>query len=147
MNRDEAMALLREYTLSESLVKHMLAVEAGMRAYAAKLGEDVEKWGIVGLLHDFDYERWPDPPDHPLKGSEILADRGYPEDVIEATSKIEALSSTKPLRPPCMTEHIIFFSAFGVTQDFIGLSRLLKPFFGGLFLGGIAMEVRVMLSG
>src|SRR5260370_12081638 len=62
----------------------MLAVEAAMRAYARKLGEDEERWGIVGLLHDFDYERWPQPPDHPLKGAEILRERGYPEDVIYA---------------------------------------------------------------
>ena len=62
----------------------MLAVEAAMRAYARKLGEDEQKWGIVGLLHDFDYERWPNPPDHPLKGSEILKQRGYPDDVIYA---------------------------------------------------------------
>ena len=55
-----------------------------MRAYARKWGEDEVRWGIVGLLHDFDYERWPDPPDHPLKGSAILAQRGYPEDVIYA---------------------------------------------------------------
>ena len=55
-----------------------------MRAYARKLGHDEETWGIVGLLHDFDYQRWPDPPDHPLKGSEILRSRGYPEDVIYA---------------------------------------------------------------
>lgn len=84
MSRDQDMALLREYTQSESLIKHMLAVESAMRAYAEKLGEDVEKWGRVGLLHDFDYERWPDPPDHPLKGSEILTERGYPADVIYA---------------------------------------------------------------
>ncbi len=62
----------------------MLSVEAAMRAYAAKYSEDVEKWGRVGLLHDFDYERWPDPPAHPLKGAEILAERGYPADVIYA---------------------------------------------------------------
>src|SRR5438128_7381934 len=62
----------------------MLAVEAAMRAYARKLGQDEERWGIVGLLHDFDYERWPDPPDHPLKGAEILRQRGYPDDVIYA---------------------------------------------------------------
>ena len=84
MNRDDAFALVCEYTQSESLRKHMLAVEAAMRAYAQKFGKDVEKWGIVGLLHDFDYERWPDPPQHPLKGAEILTQRGYPEDVIYA---------------------------------------------------------------
>lgn len=84
MDRDADVALLREYTTNESLIRHMLSVEVAMRAYAEKLGEDVEKWGRVGLLHDFDYERWPNPPDHPLKGSEILAERGYPEDVIYA---------------------------------------------------------------
>jgi putative nucleotidyltransferase with HDIG domain len=62
----------------------MLAVEAAMVAYARKFGEDENKWSIVGLLHDFDYERWPNPPDHPLRGAEILAERGYPEDVIYA---------------------------------------------------------------
>jgi putative nucleotidyltransferase with HDIG domain len=84
MNRADAFALACEYTKGESLIKHMLAVEAAMRAYARKYGEDEEKWGIVGLLHDFDYERWPTAPDHPLKGSEILLQRGYPEDVIYA---------------------------------------------------------------
>src|SRR5580658_10201620 len=84
MDRAAAFALMTEYTQSDSLRKHMLAVEAAMRAYARKLGEDEEKWGIVGLLHDFDYERWPDPPNHPLKGSEILSEKGYPADVIYA---------------------------------------------------------------
>lgn len=84
MNRDEAYALLCEYTQSDSLRRHMLAVEAGMRAYARRYSEDEEKWGIVGLLHDFDYERWPDPPDHPLKGAAILTECGYPDDVIYA---------------------------------------------------------------
>ena len=84
MNRADAYGLLTEYTKSPSLIKHMLAVEAAMRAYARQLGQDEERWGIVGLLHDFDYERWPDPPDHPLQGSEILRRRGYPEDVITA---------------------------------------------------------------
>jgi putative nucleotidyltransferase with HDIG domain len=84
MNRADAFALLSEYTTNRSLVKHMLSVEAAMRAYAGKFGQDEEKWGIVGLLHDFDYERWPDPPNHPLKGAEILRERGYPEDVIYA---------------------------------------------------------------
>lgn len=84
MNRDQAFELLCEYTANENLRRHMYAVEAAMRAYAAKFDEDVEKWGIVGLLHDFDYERWPTAPDHPLQGSVILAERGYPEDVIYA---------------------------------------------------------------
>jgi putative nucleotidyltransferase with HDIG domain len=84
MNRADAFALLNEYVKDQSLVRHMLSVEAALRAYARKLGQDEEKWGVVGLLHDFDYERWPDPPDHPLKGSEILRQRGYPDDVIYA---------------------------------------------------------------
>lgn len=84
MNRNDALTLMHEYVQNESLRRHMLAVEAAMRAYALSLGEDVEKWGIVGLLHDFDYERWPNPPDHPTKGSEILREKQYPEDVIYA---------------------------------------------------------------
>src|SRR5438270_4236706 len=84
MNRADAYALLKEYVTDQSLVRHCLSVEAATRAYARKLGEDEEKWGVVGLLHDFDYERWPDPPDHPLKGSEILRARGYPDDVVYA---------------------------------------------------------------
>jgi putative nucleotidyltransferase with HDIG domain len=84
MNRADAFALVCEYTASDSLRKHMLAVEAAVRAYARKFGEDEEKWGLVGLLHDFDYERWPNAPDHPLKGAEILAARGYPAEVIYA---------------------------------------------------------------
>src|SRR6476660_9371805 len=84
MNRADAFALVQEYTKNPSLVKHMLAVEAAMRAYARKLGEDEELWGIVGLLHDFDYERWPNPPDHPLEGERILKGRGYPEEVTYA---------------------------------------------------------------
>ena len=84
MNRQDALKLVHEYTASESLRRHMLAVEAAMRAYARKYGEGENRWGIVGLLHDFDYERWPDPPDHPLKGAEILESLGYPEEVIYA---------------------------------------------------------------
>ncbi len=84
MDRIAAFELLRQYTQSESLIKHALAVEACMRAYARHFGEDPERWGIVGLLHDFDYERYPTPDQHPWKGSEILADRGYPEDVRRA---------------------------------------------------------------
>jgi putative nucleotidyltransferase with HDIG domain len=82
--RDSDLALVREFTQNEGLIRHMLAVEAAVRAYARLWGEDEEKWGSVGLLHDFDYERWPDPPDHPLQGSAILKERGYPDDVIYA---------------------------------------------------------------
>jgi putative nucleotidyltransferase with HDIG domain len=101
MNRSEAFALLTEYVTDPSLVRHCLAVEAAMRAYARKLGEDEETWGIVGLLHDFDYQRWPNPPDHPLQGSEILRQRGYPEDVITAIlSHADYLSDRYPRTRP-----------------------------------------------
>ena len=83
-SRDDAWNLVCEFTQSESLRRHMLAVEAAMVTYAGRFGEDKEKWSIVGLLHDFDYERWPKPPDHPLRGAEILGQLGYPEDVIYA---------------------------------------------------------------
>jgi putative nucleotidyltransferase with HDIG domain len=75
---------MEEYVSKDGLRKHMLAVEAAMRAYARRFGEDEEKWAVVGLLHDFDYERWPNPPDHPLQGSAILKSKGYPDDVIYA---------------------------------------------------------------
>jgi putative nucleotidyltransferase with HDIG domain len=98
--REAAYALVLEYTTNPGLVKHMLAVEKAMRAYARKLGEDEERWGMVGLLHDFDYERWPNPPEHPLKGSEILRTRGYDEDLIYAIkSHADYLPDCPRLRP------------------------------------------------
>jgi putative nucleotidyltransferase with HDIG domain len=100
MNRADAFGLLNEYVQDQSLVRHCLAVEAAMRAYARKLGEDEETWGIVGLLHDFDYERWPNPPEHPLKGSEILRERGYPGEVIYAIkSHADYLPDCPRIRP------------------------------------------------
>jgi putative nucleotidyltransferase with HDIG domain len=84
LNRDSAFELLQDFSKNESLIKHALSVEACLRAYAGKYGEDVEKWGIVGLLHDFDYELYPNPPDHAEKGASILEKRGYPEDVVYA---------------------------------------------------------------
>jgi putative nucleotidyltransferase with HDIG domain len=78
-SREQAAALLHEYTTKPGLIKHALAVEAAMRAYARKLGENEESWGLVGLLHDFDYERWPTAEDHPYRGAEILEREGYPE--------------------------------------------------------------------
>ena len=84
MNRDDAWALLTEYTQSDSLLKHAQAVEAAVRGYARKFGENEEEWGITALLHDFDYERWPTLGDHPHKGAEILRAKGYPEWMIRA---------------------------------------------------------------
>ena len=84
VNRDDAFALMTEYTQSESLRKHMLAVEAAVRGYAREFGENEEEWGIVALLHDFDYERWPSREDHPYRGVEILKEKGYPEWVTRA---------------------------------------------------------------
>jgi putative nucleotidyltransferase with HDIG domain len=83
-NRTSAWNLVCEYTPSESLRKHMLAVEACMRAYARKFGEDEEKWGITGLLHDFDYEKHPTPEEHPFVGNKILEERGYSEEMRRA---------------------------------------------------------------
>ena len=87
--RDDTLALMREYTASESLRKHMLAVEGAMRAYARKFGEDEDRWGTTGLIHDFDYERFPNnahsPTDeHPAEGVRILKSKGYPDDILEA---------------------------------------------------------------
>ena len=83
-DRAAAWKLLTEYTTSDSLLKHAMAVEAAVRGYARTFGEDEEAWGTVALLHDFDYERWPSLEHHPFRGSEILRDRGYPEWVIRA---------------------------------------------------------------
>jgi putative nucleotidyltransferase with HDIG domain len=84
VNREAAWALMTEYTRSESLRKHMLAVEAAVRGYARLWGENEEDWGVVALLHDFDYERWPDQQNHPFRGVDILKERGYPEWVTRA---------------------------------------------------------------
>jgi len=89
MHRDDALSLVHEYTESDALRKHMYAVEAAMRGYARKLGEDEEAWGLVGLLHDFDYERYPNPEhladaEHPSHGVGVLRERGLPEPMLEA---------------------------------------------------------------
>ena len=89
MNRDEALALMHEYTESDALRKHMYAVEAALRAYARKFGEDEETWGVVGILHDFDYERYPNDAhspteEHPSFGVALLRDRGVPEPMLDA---------------------------------------------------------------
>lgn len=84
ITRDSAWNLLNEYVKSKALIKHMLGVEAAMRTYAKKFGEDEEKWAITGLIHDFDYEKYPTTEEHPIKGNEILKEKGYPEDILEA---------------------------------------------------------------
>jgi putative nucleotidyltransferase with HDIG domain len=126
MNRADAYALMTEYTQSDSLRKHMLAVEAAMRAYARKLGQDEEKWGVVGLLHDFDYERWPDPPNHPLKGAEILRERGYPDDVIYA------IKSHADYLPDCPRVHLLDKALYACDEltGLITATALLRP--GGI---------------
>lgn len=88
-SRSDSLALMHEYTVSDSLRKHMLAVEGAMRAYAVKLGEDEERWGLAGLLHDFDYERFPNAAhspteEHPAAGVRVLREKGYPEDILQA---------------------------------------------------------------
>jgi putative nucleotidyltransferase with HDIG domain len=123
LNRQSAYALVTEYTSNPSLVKHMLAVEAAMRAYARKLGQDEERWGIVGLLHDFDYERWPDPPRHPLEGARILNERGYPEDVIYA------IKSHADYLPDCPRVHLVD-KALYACDELVGLitaAALVRP--------------------
>jgi predicted hydrolase (HD superfamily) len=88
-SREETLALMHEYTASDSLRKHMLAVEGAMRAYAQKFGEEEERWGTTGLIHDFDYERFPNnahsaTEEHPAEGVRLLRSRGYPDDILEA---------------------------------------------------------------
>ena len=84
MNRDEAFLLLNEHTKSKSLIGHALSVEAAMRHYAGRLGGNVDQWGLTGLLHDFDYERWPDEPEHTREEAKILVERGLDEEVVGA---------------------------------------------------------------
>lgn len=123
MPRDADLALVREYTTSESLIRHMLAVAAAMRAYAARFGEDVEKWEQVGLLHDFDYERWPDPPDHPLQGAAILESRGYPPDVIYA------IKSHADYLPDCPRTSLLDKALYACDElcGFITACALVRP--------------------
>src|SRR4026208_727217 len=84
VNREQAWALVTEWTASESLRKHMLAVEAAVRGYAREFGEDEDGWGVVALLHDLDYERYPDQENHPFRGVELLKGLGAPEGVTRA---------------------------------------------------------------
>jgi putative nucleotidyltransferase with HDIG domain len=121
-SRESAWSLLTEYTQSDSLRKHMLAVEACMRAYARKFGEDEEKWGITGLLHDFDYEKYPTPQEHPFVGNKILEERGYPEDVRRAILSHADYSGVKR---ESLMEKALF--ACDELAGFITASALVKP--------------------
>src|SRR5271155_1078416 len=120
--RDAAWCLLTEFTQSESLRKHALAVEACMRAYARKAGADEELWGTVGLLHDFDYEKYPSLEDHPYKGSEILKDRGYSEEVRRAILSHAENTGVARLSP---MEKTLF--ACDELAGFISACALAKP--------------------
>ncbi|HEX5971260.1 MAG TPA: HD domain-containing protein [Gemmatimonadaceae bacterium] len=107
-SRDEALKLMHTYTQSPSLRTHMLAVEAAMRAYAEKNGEDVARWGLAGLMHDFDYERFPNDAhspteEHPSEGVRILRDRGWPEDILEAIMGHALYTDTPRVTPMAKT--------------------------------------------
>jgi putative nucleotidyltransferase with HDIG domain len=121
-DRASAWSLLCEYTQSESLRKHMLAVEACMRAYARKFGEDEDKWGITGLLHDFDYEKFPTPAEHPFVGSKVLEERGYSEEIRRAILSHADYSGVK--RESKM-ERTLF--ACDELAGFITATALVKP--------------------
>jgi putative nucleotidyltransferase with HDIG domain len=106
--RDSALALVHEFTASDSLRKHMLAVEAAMRAYAAKEGADVERWGLAGLVHDFDYERFPNADhspseQHPSAGVRLLRERGWPEDILDAIMGHALYTNTPRVTPMAKT--------------------------------------------
>jgi len=120
--RNTAWCLLNEFTQSESLRKHALAVEACMRAYARKAGADEELWGLVGLLHDFDYEKYPTAGDHPTKGSEILKERGYSEEVRRAILSHAQYTGVARLSP---MEKTLF--ACDELAGFITACALVKP--------------------
>jgi len=121
-SRDTAWALLTEYTKSESLRKHALAVEIAVCGYARKFGEDENLWGLVGLLHDFDYERWPSLEDHPYRGAEILRERGYSEVLIRA---IMSHSDETGVVRQSRLEHTLF--ACDELAGFITAAALVRP--------------------
>jgi predicted hydrolase (HD superfamily) len=122
LSRDAALALMMEYTQSESLRKHMLAVEASVRGYARLWGENETDWGIVALLHDFDYERWPDLENHPFRGVEILKEKGYPEWVTRAIlSHAEYSGVPRESR----LEHALF--ACDEMSGFVTAAALVRP--------------------
>ena len=122
LTRENAWNLLTEHTLGESLRKHALGVEAAVSGYARQYGEDEEVWGLVALLHDFDYERYPDLQDHPFRGAEILRERGCPDFVIRAIlSHGEHTNTPRESR----LEHTLF--ACDEMAGFITAAALVRP--------------------
>jgi putative nucleotidyltransferase with HDIG domain len=122
MTRDEALALVREYVKNEGLVRHMLSVEAAMRFYAEKFGEDPERWGLIGLLHDFDWEIHPALDQHPQEGAQILRARGVPEDIIQ-----DILSHADHLNMPRDTRVRRAISACDEITGLITAVALVRP--------------------
>lgn len=122
VSREAAWSLLTEYTQSESLRKHALAVEACLRAYARKFGEEEEEWGVVGLIHDFDYDKYPSLEDHPMRGSEILEQRGWPEEIRRA---ILSHADHTGVARQSRLEHALF--ACDELAGFITAVALVKP--------------------
>jgi putative nucleotidyltransferase with HDIG domain len=122
LTRDTAWSILTEFTASDNLRKHALAVEAALRGYARRFDEDEEVWGFVGLVHDFDYERWPDAANHPFRGAEILRERGCPEFVVRA---ILSHASYSGVPRETRLEHTLF--ACDELAGFITAASLVRP--------------------
>ena len=122
LSRETAWALLTEFTQNENLLKHALAVEAAVRGYARQFGEDDVAWGVTALLHDFDYDRYPDLADHPFKGAEILRERGYPEWLVRAVlSHADHTGVARETR----LEHTLF--ACDEMAGFVTAAALIRP--------------------
>jgi len=122
LSRDAAWALLTEFTHNENLQKHALAVEAAVRGYARQWGEDEAAWGVTALLHDFDYERYPDLADHPFKGADVLRERGYPEWLVRAV--LSHADHTGVARESRL-EHTLF--ACDEMAGFVTAAALIRP--------------------
>jgi len=120
--REEALALLEEYTQGESLRRHALGVESAVRGYARQFGEDEALWSATALLHDFDYERWPSPDDHPFRGAEILRSRGYSETMIRA---ILSHADYSGVPRQSLLEHVLY--ACDEMSGFVTAAALVRP--------------------
>ena len=122
MDREQTIGFLRQHVKTEMLMKHLLTVEASMRGYASRYGEDEDRWGIAGLLHDFDWEICPTPEDHPTFGSKILRQQGYPEDIIRA---VLTHGDHTGIPRESLMEHTLF--AVDELSGFIRAVALVRP--------------------